>query len=125
MPTSLEIYEPERIEKLKTNFQGINGSLKDQYTVVPSSPGKYAIPKISFTYFDPKDNSYKTKTSSINYVNVKGSIINNSINENNNQTTNYNNTNRLNLIEYGNTSFKTKSEFEKINKIIYQLYSFH
>ena len=104
---------------MNTNFQGINGSLKDQYTVVPSSPGKYAIPKISFTYFDPKDTSYKTKTSSINYVNVKGSIINNSINENNNKTTNYNNTNRLNLIEYGNTSFKTKSEFEKINKLIF------
>ena len=119
LPATLEVYEPERIEKLKTNFQGINGSLKDQYTVVPSSPGKYAIPKISFTYFDPKDTSYKTKTSSINYVNVKGSIINNSINENNNQTINYNNTNRLNLIEYGNTSFKTKSEFEKINKLIF------
>ena len=119
LPATLEVYEPERIEKLKTNFQGINGSLKDQYTVVPSSPGKYAIPKISFTYFDPKDNSYKTKTSSINYVNVKGSIINNSINENNNQTTNYNNTNRLDLIEYGNTSFKTKSKFEKINKLIF------
>ena len=119
LPATLEVYEPERIEKLKTNFQGINGSLKDQYTVVPSSPGKYAIPKISFTYFDPKDTSYKTKTSSINYVNVKGSIINNSINENNNQITNYNNTNRLNLIEYGNTSFKTKSEFEKINKLIF------
>ena len=119
LPATLEVYEPERIEKLKTNFQGINGSLKDQYTVVPSSPGKYAIPKISFTYFDPKDTSYKTKTSSINYVNVKGLIINNSINENNNQTTNYNNTNRLNLIEYGNTSFKTKSEFEKINKLIF------
>ena len=119
LPATLEVYEPERIEKLKTNFQGINGSLKDQYTVVPSSPGKYAIPKISFTYFDPKDSSYKTKTSSINYVNVKGSIINNSINENNNQTTNYNNTNRLDLIEYGNTSFKTKSKFEKINKLIF------
>ena len=119
LPATLEVYEPERIEKLKTNFQGINGSLKDQYTVVPSSPGKYAIPKISFTYFDPKDISYKTKTSSINYVNVKGSIINNSINENNNQTTNYNNTNRLNLIEYGNTSFKTKSKFEKISKLIF------
>ncbi len=119
LPATLEVYEPERIEKLKTNFQGINGSLKDQYTVVPSSPGKYAIPKISFTYFDPKDNSYKTKTSSINYVNVKGSIINNSINENNNQTTNYNNTNRLDLIEYGNTSFKTKSKFEKISKLIF------
>tara|TARA_B100000029_G_scaffold359929_1_gene352798 strand:+ start:760 stop:2529 length:1770 start_codon:yes stop_codon:yes gene_type:complete len=119
LPATLEVYEPERIEKLKTNFQGINGSLKDQYTVVPSSPGKYAIPKISFTYFDPKDTSYKTKTSSINYVNVKGSIINNSINENNNQTTNYNNTNRLDLIEYGNTSFKTKSKFEKINKLIF------
>ena len=119
LPATLEVYEPERIEKLKTNFQGINGSLKDQYTVVPSSPGKYAIPKISFTYFDPKDTSYKTKTSSINYVNVKGSIINNSINENNNQTTNYNNTNRLDLIEYGNTSFKTKSKFEKISKLIF------
>ena len=119
LPATLEVYEPERIEKLKTNFQGINGSLKDQYTVVPSSPGKYAIPKISFTYFDPKDISYKTKTSSVNYVNVKGPVVNNSVNDHNNQTTNYNNTNRLDLIEYGNTSFKTKSKFEKINKLIF------
>ena len=119
LPTSLEIYEPERIEKLKTNFQGINGSLKDQYTVVPSSPGKYAIPKISFTYFDPKDVSYKTKTSSTTYVNVKGVINNNSANESNNQTTSKNNINKLDLVEYGNMSYKTKSNFVKINKAIF------
>ena len=83
LPQSLEVYEPERLEKLVTNFKGIRGSIKDQYTIVPSSPGKYSIPKISFNYFDPKDSKYKTQTSVLNYINVKGAIINNVRIENN------------------------------------------
>ncbi|MBT3796898.1 MAG: protein BatD, partial [Candidatus Marinimicrobia bacterium] len=82
LPSSLEVYEPEKLEKINTNSLGIRGSIKDQYTIVPLSPGKYAIPRISFTYFDPKDSQYKTQTSNITYVNVKGAIIKNSIAEN-------------------------------------------
>ena len=116
LPQSLEVYEPERLEKLITNFKGIRGSIKDQYTVVPSSPGKYSIPKISFNYFDPKDSKYKTQTSAVNYINVKGAIINNVREENNIDNRN---SNKLGLVEYGNLSFKKKTEFQKINQEIF------
>ena len=120
LPSSLEVYEPEKLEKINTNSLGIRGSIKDQYTIVPLSPGKYAIPRISFTYFDPKDSQYKTQTSNITYVNVKGAIIKNSIAENNNKNVITNKKiNKVGLIEYGITSFKTKTKFEKINKEIF------
>ncbi|HJN53557.1 MAG TPA: BatD family protein [Flavobacteriaceae bacterium] len=116
LPQSLEVYEPERLEKLITNFKGIKGSIKDQYTIVPSSPGKYSIPKISFNYFDPKDSRYKVQTSTLNYINVKGAIINNVRKGNNIQDRPVN---KLGLIEYGNLSFKKKTKFQKINQEIF------
>ena len=116
LPQSLEVYEPERLEKLITNFKGIRGSIIDQYTVVPSSPGKYSITKISFNYFDPNDSKYKTQTSAVNYINVKGAIINNVREENNIDNRN---SNKLGLVEYGNLSFKKKTEFQKINQEIF------
>ncbi|MAV00056.1 MAG: BatD protein, partial [Flavobacteriaceae bacterium] len=105
LPQSLEVYEPERSEKLTTNFKGIRGSIKDQYTIVPSSAGKYSIPRISFNYFDPNDSKYKTQTSIQNYINVKGAITNNSRIENNAEDRA---SNKVDLIQYGNLSFKTK-----------------
>ena len=116
LPQSLEVYEPERSEKLTTNFKGIRGSIKDQYTIVPSSAGKYSIPRISFNYFDPNDSKYKTQTSIQNYINVKGAITNNSRIENNPEDRA---SNKVDLIQYGNLSFKTKTKFKKTNQQIF------
>ena len=115
LPSSLEVYEPERLEKINTNFLGLKGSIKDQYTIVPSSPGKYAIPRISFSYFDPKDSQYKTETSNITYVNVKGSILEN---RDKDEVSNKK-INKVGLVEYGNTSFKAKTKFTKISNEIF------
>ena len=116
LPQSLEVYEPERSEKLTTNSKGIRGSIKDQYTIVPSSAGKYSIPRISFNYFDPNDSKYKTQTSIQNYINVKGAITNNSRIENNAEDRA---SNKVDLMQYGNLSFKTKTKFKKINQQVF------
>ena len=116
LPQSLEVYEPERSEKLTTNSKGIRGSIKDQYTIVPSSAGKYSIPRISFNYFDPNDSKYKTQTSIQNYINVKGAITNNSRIENNAKDRA---SNKVDLMQYGNLSFKTKTKFKKINQQVF------
>ena len=116
LPQSLEVYEPERSEKLTTNFKGIRGSIKDQYTIVPSSAGKYSIPRISFNYFDPNDSKYKTQTSIQNYINVKGAITNNSRTENNAEDRA---SNKVDLMQYGNLSFKTKTKFKKISQQVF------
>lgn len=52
-PSSLEVYEPEHKENVKTNLLGMQGSIEDTYTVVPQYQGNYPIPSVSFSYFDP------------------------------------------------------------------------
>ncbi|PYE83463.1 oxygen tolerance protein BatD [Winogradskyella epiphytica] len=58
-PSSLEVYEPEHEENVRTNLGGMQGRISDTYTIVPQYKGKYPIPTISFSYFDLKTESYK------------------------------------------------------------------
>ncbi len=59
LPSSLEVYEPEHNENVRTDLGGMRGSISDNYTVVPQYKGKYPIPSISFSYFDLKTKTYK------------------------------------------------------------------
>jgi hypothetical protein len=63
VPSSLEVYEPEHKENVRTNLAGMRGSISDTYTIVPQYRGKYPVPTISFSYFDLKTESYKRITS--------------------------------------------------------------
>ena len=69
-PEELEIYQPERKERVSVTSSGIRGSVSDTYTVVPEFKGKYKIPKTSFSYFDPKEKIYKTIVTDDLYVDV-------------------------------------------------------
>ena len=60
VPNTLEVYEPEHNEKVKVTLSGIQGTVEDSYTIVTQFQGKYPIPSIEFTYFDPKLEAYKT-----------------------------------------------------------------
>ena len=57
-PNGLEEYEPEHKENIKTTMKGLRGSVYDQYAVVPQSRGKFKIPGVSFSYFNPKEEKY-------------------------------------------------------------------
>jgi len=57
-PNGLEVYEPEHKENINTTLDGLSGSVFDQYAVVPLSRGKFKIPGVSFSYFNPKDKKY-------------------------------------------------------------------
>lgn len=63
VPSSLEVYEPEHAENVRTNLSGMQGSISDTYTIVPQYRGKYPVPSISFSYFDLKTERYKRITS--------------------------------------------------------------
>lgn len=69
-PAELEKYQPERKENVRINTDGISGSVSDSYTIVPQFKGKYKIPKVSFSYFNPKEGAYKTITTDDMYVDV-------------------------------------------------------
>jgi len=57
-PVELEKYQPERKEKVRVTASGISGSVTDTYTVVPQYKGKYKIPNVNFSYFNPKEKKY-------------------------------------------------------------------
>ena len=59
-PNELEVYTPEHTEKIYTNSRGLSGKISDSYTVVPEYKGKYKIPEVSFSYFNPKEEKYTT-----------------------------------------------------------------
>lgn len=62
-PSALERYDPEYSEEVSTTLSGMRGAIKNAYTLVPQYQGKYPIPSISFSYFDPTTKSYNTLTS--------------------------------------------------------------
>lgn len=62
-PGRLEVYEPENADKVRTNLSGMSGSKRNKYTVVPQYKGKYPIPAITFSYFNPKTGKYERSTS--------------------------------------------------------------
>ena len=60
LPSSLEIYDPEHSEDIKTSLNGTKGRILDNYTVVTNESGQYPIPPISFSFFNPKTKRYET-----------------------------------------------------------------
>ncbi len=69
-PSSLEVYDPEHNEGVRTTISGMQGRVSNNYTVVPSFKGKYPIPSISFSFFNPKTSAYETLSSNEIVINV-------------------------------------------------------
>lgn len=69
-PKGLEMYEPEHKEEIITSLSGLKGKVYDQYAVVPQFRGKFKIPEVSFSYFNPKDEKYHEITSNAIILNA-------------------------------------------------------
>ena len=88
VPSSLEVYEPEHQENVRTNLSGMQGSISDTYTIVPQYRGKYPVPTISFSYFDLETESYKRISSDDIVIDVlEGPMAANATTENAADTT--------------------------------------
>jgi hypothetical protein len=88
LPSSLEVYEPEHNEAIKTYLGGMQGSIADAYTIVPQYKGKYPIRSISFSYFDLKTETYKRVSSGEIIIDVIEGPINTSSGDDNLATVN-------------------------------------
>ena len=75
LPNTLEVFEPEHAENVRTTLSGMQGSIEDNYTIVPRFQGKYPIAPVSFSYFDPKKQEYFTLRSSNQIVDVYGGPV--------------------------------------------------
>ncbi len=99
LPSSLEVYEPEFTEGVRTTLGGMQGMVSNSYTIVPSFRGKYPLPSIAFSFFNPKTETYTTLSSKEIFINVLEGP-NNAANPN----LNVNSTNKQSVIS-ANTQF--------------------
>ncbi len=98
-PNNIEIFEPEKNDNIRTTSNGMTGSKKDIYTLVPQQAGKQIIPALEFSYFDPARNEYVTLRSQPISLEVGANT-----NVANNNTSNTS-TNNINLIKPPNSQF--------------------
>ena len=70
VPSSLEKYVPEFKEKINISLSGMNGEISNVYTIVPQYQGKYPIPPVEFSFFNPKTEQYVTLYSNESIVDV-------------------------------------------------------
>jgi len=80
-PSAIEQYEPETSENIPSNLSGMSGSITQSYTLIPQVQGKYPIPSIEFSFFNPKKKTYETIKSSEQLVDVtEGPLANRAVN---------------------------------------------
>ena len=116
LPSSLEVYEPEKISNVSVKAGGIKGRVNNKYTIVPNISGKYTIPETKFSFFNPKDKKYVTIYSDPIYIDVEGN------NKDSAPENDFNDSNKINKIQLAQNqfaSFKTKTKFSKIEENIF------
>lgn len=86
LPNSLEMYEPTREDNITTKTSGMSGTISENYTIVPQFKGTYPVRPISFSYFDPSTETYKTLSSEEIILNVENGPITNNTTQESNQT---------------------------------------
>lgn len=58
-PPSIEIYSPDVTVDAKVEGGTVRGTAKFDYSIMPSESGKFTIPAMTFSYFDPESGEYK------------------------------------------------------------------
>lgn len=76
VPSSLEKYDPEFKENIKSSISGMNGQISNIYTIVPQFKGKYPIPPVEFSYFNPETEKYMIIKTSESIVDVTEGPLN-------------------------------------------------
>lgn len=59
-PKDFEVYDPKQDDKTTNTSVGAKGNVIYDYIIVPRHGGKYSIPPVEFSYFDPDRNAYQT-----------------------------------------------------------------
>ncbi len=116
LPSSLEVYEPVRDNKVAINIKGMNGFISDTYTIIPQYKGSYPIRPISFSYFDVTSAKYKTIVSDEIVVKVQNGPVPNQLTEVNKSLS------AENVLSFTDNQFKyikTSTKFISINDLVF------
>lgn len=60
LPPDFEVYDPKITTSVDHNAQGLTGTKKAEYLVIPRRAGSFNIPAAEFSYFNPANGSYQT-----------------------------------------------------------------
>jgi len=72
-PKGVDVLEPAITERLQKEVVPVTGTRTYTYTLTADSTGRYTIPPIAFTYFDPGAKKFKTTaTDSLHFTILKG-----------------------------------------------------
>ena len=116
LPSSLEVYEPVRDNKVAINIKGMNGFISDTYTIIPQYKGSYPIRPISFSYFDVTSAKYKTIISDEIVVKVQNGPVPNQLTEVNKSLSTEND---LPLTNNQFKYIKTSTKFISTNDLVF------
>lgn len=61
-PADFETYDPKVDNQFRLTSDGLSGNIVIEYLAIPRTAGDYKIPAVSFSYFDIKQNQYRTLT---------------------------------------------------------------
>lgn len=70
LPDEMEKFDPEITDTVNVTTSGMSGRRVYKYLVIPRASGKYKLPAIQFSYFDPESKSYKKLSSGEFELNV-------------------------------------------------------
>ncbi len=71
-PGDMEVYEPTVETNIERNASRIHGTKTFTYTLVPQSGGRYDLPAVTFSYFDPDAGRYRTRRAQPSTLQVTG-----------------------------------------------------
>jgi uncharacterized membrane protein len=63
-PPDFEVYDPKITSSVEAGTQGMSGTKKAEYLIIPRRAGDFNIPPIEFSYFNPTKGQYVTQSSS-------------------------------------------------------------
>ena len=59
-PPDFEVYDPKIITTPDVSSQGLSGTKKAEYLVIPRRAGNFTVPAVEFSYFNPATGTYQT-----------------------------------------------------------------
>ena len=126
VPSSLEKYDPEFKENVNIGLSGMNGSISNTYTIVPQFQGKYPIPIIKFSFFNPSLKKYVTIYTGEEIVDVyDGPVVSNENEKNIDQKINIpTNSLQFNFIELDSDFEDISDKKSTVESVLYYLVSF-
>ena len=62
-PPDFEVYDPKIVVDVNTNANGLAGTKKAEYLVIPRRVGDFSIAPVAFAYFNPSTGTYQEETS--------------------------------------------------------------